>query len=200
MSLKEELIDYWKDRNIKNYQKKISSNDFLLRNSVELVNILKNLNLVNKDWTYLEIGCGSGRNLDFLLKENNEINKVYGNDLIKDECFKYMSDNVKEHINFSEKDSLSFLEENFLEVDLLIASDHLMHIDKDSVQEILRILSTEWKPKYICLRETLAERLTTKPFKYIHNFDILNNNYDVVYNQNSVEDSTYYIKIYKLRN
>ncbi len=41
-------------------------------------------------------------------------------------------------------------------INILIASDHLMHIDEESVAEIVELIGTKWQPDYILLREVKA--------------------------------------------
>lgn len=132
--------------------------EFLTKNSIELANFLNKNKLLKDSVNIFEIGSGGCRNLKYINDLNENVN-LFANDLNKVSSFKHMHESVKEKVTFYEKDTLSLVRETELEfdIDILISSDHLMHVDEESVIEIIKIIKTKWKPKYILLRELFSK-------------------------------------------
>ena len=185
----------WKKHNIKkDYQKHIATSELLKAHSVELVDILINNKIIKDGMKIFEIGCGMGRNLSYIDKKGFDI-EYFGNDLIKDECFKYMEKSLKDKINFIEKET-SLLFEDKYEVDLFISACHLMHLIPFSVPHILEKLMNEWKPKYILLLETTKPNTKGKR-KWVHDYSVLDDKYDYICKVPSRESDNYIIRLLK---
>ncbi len=103
-----------------------------------------------------EIGCGSGRNLLYIKQKFNLKDISYsGNDLSKAACFNYMDDELKKVLTFYEQDTFNFLKKEVYskrKADLLLSSDHLMHLGRDIIEEVYTLMS-QFAGKYILLRE-----------------------------------------------
>lgn len=148
MSLYTNLFD-------ENYQKLVGHNGdlFLHDNSEELVDLLNEFDIIQDGIHIFEIGSGGARNLKYINDQNPTV-RLSANDLFRDASFAEMHESIRGKINFYEKDTLNLLRELLPEqIDLLIASDHLMHIDPESVKEIVHRIVYKWSPKYILLRE-----------------------------------------------
>jgi len=191
-----QLIQKWIDANKEtNYQRIISRRKRLHRVSKSFVKIIKqnNVNLSKKH--VFEIGCGSGRNL-YYIKKNWKNCKISGNDLVKGSCFKYARKSIRGTIDFYEKSTQDMVKEKISNVDIVIASDHLMHLDKPDVQEILNALSNNWKPKFILVKDTTVEQ-NKFPNKYIHDFSSLDQNYKKIYYKKIAVNIKSFISLYK---
>jgi len=192
------LVDYWKKANKKDdYQNFISGRDFLHENSKEIVEILSKNCKLQSNPIILEIGCGCGRNLKYIFDLFKD-STVHGNDLVKDECFKYMDKNLSDNIVFYEEDTLSFINSKCFHVDLFISSDHLMHIDPESAKEIISMIHCKWKPKYILTRETTRSRESGFK-KWVHDFSVLEKKYEKVFESISKSNKSYPIVLWKLK-
>lgn len=192
-------IATWKKLNNRGYQNQIANTAKLHRNSEELTAVLKRFELLNDGATIFEIGCGSGRNLDWFLRENPKI-VVKGNDLIQEKCEMHMAKIVKDCIEFLEIDTLSLFRDHKFDVDVLVSSDHLMHIHPDSISEILELIKTKWKPPWILMRESKIDRLNggkKSVAKYNHNYGALLENYSVVRAFNSKGDKNFSVNLYR---
>ena len=113
--------------------------------------------------------------------KNNSTVKISGNDLIKEECFKYMEADIKSVIFFQEIDTFRLVNENKLSPDLFISSDHLMHLEPKTSKKVLSIVINEWKPKYILLRESIVDRLNKGVKKFKIDYDIIKKNNNILY-------------------
>ena len=143
-----------------------------------------------------EIGAAGCRNLKYVLDENETI-KLGANDLFKESSFRNMDEKVKEKIDFYECDTLDLFKTYQIHPDLLISSDHLMHVEKKSVEIILDKIRKEWKPKYILLREIKLQYENLEHPRLFHPYFILSNQYKVIHKQTSKQTKEYFIKLYK---
>jgi cyclopropane fatty-acyl-phospholipid synthase-like methyltransferase len=190
---RKKTLEKWRKQNInKEYQKHIATAEPLKRNSVELVEILAKYDILFNGMKIFEIGCGCGRNLAYINKEGYDI-EYFGNDLIKEECFKYMDEDLKGKINFIEEET-AILFSKIYNVDLFISSDHFMHLIPQSVPDILEKLKREWSPKHILLRETTVGNKKGKR-KWVHDYSVLESDYDYMYRQTSRENDDYIISL-----
>ena len=138
------------------YQQKVGWDGpaVLHHNSQQLVEVIKENNLLFNGMNIFEIGAGGNRNLkyinDYATEKGIEIN-LSSNDLHRKESLAGTHESIRDKINFWEADTLSFMVANgkSLDVDLLISSDHLMHVEKTSVITILDIIRDDINPKYI---------------------------------------------------
>ena len=149
------VAQFGKNRFPKNYQKGVGMNASkrLHKNSIELTNILVENKILSKIESIFEIGAGPCRNLHYINETEPRI-KFYCNDLFRDESLRHMSIEMRNKINFYEMDSEKMFTHNQLEnIDLVLVSDHLMHLQYKKADLILKALSKSWKPKYILMRE-----------------------------------------------
>lgn len=190
-----EVLKKWlKQNNKKEYQKHIANAEPLKKNSEELVKILKDENILFDGMKIFEIGCGCGRNLDYLNKTEYDID-FFGNDLVQKECFRYMDEDLKKKITFFEKETLSLFDDIF-DVDLFISSDHLMHLVPQSVVSILEKIRDQWKPRYVLLRET-TKAVSKGKRKWVHDYSIIEKEYDYIYREKSEGNKDYVIRLLK---
>lgn len=186
-------LDFWKNANKNGYQKAIGSRSRLHNNSLELMEFIKQHRVFDNVDSVFEIGCGAGRNLFYLNQIKPEIT-ISGNDLIKEECFKYMDPSVKEKIDFHEIDTRSLFLSKVINCDLLLSSDHLMHLEPEHADVILDAMCYFWKPTKIVIRERLLPREDKPPFIFVHNYQKLEDKYTVEASQKSAHDSSYEIR------
>ena len=199
MNTNDDYVEYWKKFNKEGYQKNISKRKLLHNNSKELVKICNDFNILKDNIDIFEIGCGCSRNLYYLWKNNNKVN-ISGNDLIKEECFKYMEEDIKSVINFKEIDTLRMVEKNKLSPDLFISSDHLMHLEPETSKKVLKEVIEEWEPLYLLLRESQIDRLNRGVKKFRVDYECVKDKYDILYEKVSEGDSSYIIVLGKLKN
>lgn len=126
-----------KKMNIENYYYKIYAKK-QLGADLDRVNRLKFLfNPVVNGLKILDVGCGPGSDVDFLLKAGNE---VHGLD-ISDEALYYAQNRgiIPHKINLSQSSHFPFSNSSF---DLVIATDILEHLffPKQTLEEINRVL------------------------------------------------------------
>jgi len=125
------------------------------------------------------------------------IDKVVNNRC--DSVEKEMSETVKRKINFMEIDTVALVEKfNITDIDVLISSDHLMHIDYDSAKIVINKIRDKWTPYFILIKETNQgfERHNVLP-KLYHNYNFcFNDKYRIVYNEN-ILDGAYMLKLWR---
>jgi nucleoside diphosphate kinase len=192
---------FGKTRFTKKYQKGVGmdAQERLHKNSLELRTILVENNIISKINTVFEIGAGPCRNLHYINELEPRL-KFYCNDLFKTSSLKYMSPKMREKINFYEMDSEKMIVENPLSnIDLILVSDHLMHLQYEKADKILKSLLKKWKPKYILMRELRKEFETPLHPRLYHNYDQLKTKYNIMFNKLSDQDDTYFIWLLKLK-
>jgi len=183
----------------KNYQKGVGmdASDRLHKNSIELTTILTKNNILSKVNSVFEIGAGPCRNLHYINEAEPKI-EFYCNDLFKDESLKHMSKQMREKINFFEMDSEKMFTENLIEnIDMILVSDHLMHLQYDKADSIIKSILNSWKPKYILIRELRKEFETPLHPRLFHNYEQLKTKYNLVFEKNSDQDDAYFIWLLK---
>ena len=122
MENKDSILYRWlKFNKKKEYQKHIATAEPLHNNSKELVSILEEHNILFDGMKIFEIGCGCGRNLDYINKTKYAID-FFGNDLVEAECFRYMDEDLKNKITFIEKETALLFDDSY-DVDLFISRD-----------------------------------------------------------------------------
>jgi len=202
----------YKDRFPKEYQNRVGfwpKFEGLTINSKELAEFLNKNKIITDGINIFEIGAAGCRNLKYINDINNNIN-LFANDLYEDASRKNMHKSIKEKINFTEMDTLSLFQADMNlildgnTIDLLISSDHLMHIDKESVIIILGHINSKWKPTYICTRElynSLGENLDrTWPRVYHDHSTHLSENYELIAEQEcSTRPDWYKLSLYKIK-
>jgi len=154
----------YKERFSKDYQNRVGQwprHEFLTDNSIELAKFLNDNNVITDNINIFEIGAGGCRNLKYIHDINSTVN-LFANDLYEDASRKNMHNDIKEKVKFTEMDTLSMFQSNSSlilddnKIDLLISSDHLMHVDKESVISILEYIRKDWQPTYIAIRELIS--------------------------------------------
>ena len=182
---------------------------FLKTNSIELAKFLNDNKVLSDGMNIFEIGSAGCRNLKFIHDLNSSVN-LFANDLYEDASRKNMHESVKEKVNFIEMDTLSMFEKdkNLIlgdnKIDLLLSSDHLMHIDKKSVISILEHICTKWKPTYIALRELVSksgEEINRQYPRLHHDYEKgLSNHYDLISEREcSNRPDWYKLSLYKVK-
>lgn len=190
----------------KQYQNKVGqkARTLLHNNSKELTEILKQHNLLQDNFHFFEIGSGGARNLWYFWKENNTL-KLSCNDFWEVESKKNMHSDIVNLINFYEGDTEDILKTKLKDqkVDVLLSSDHMMHIPRTKANNIITLIMDEICPSYIVLRErrkeyeTPEETARSYPRNY-HNYDRFLEKYELIVDEisNVVE---YFIRIYKVK-
>ena len=92
----------------------------LHENSKELVEILKNNNILNSKSSVFELGSGPARNLHYIHKEF-QTNNIYCSDLFHAASVSNMSNEIKQIVTFYEGDSQDIIDNNILnDLDLFL--------------------------------------------------------------------------------
>lgn len=152
-------MSIYKDRFTEDYQKlvgHINCDPVLHENSKELVEVLNRHGVIRDDLRVFEIGAAGCRNLKYI-NDANPFVQLSANDLYKAASLEEMDESIRHKVNFYERDTLNLVREQLPNVDLLVASDHLMHIDSDSAKEIVNRIVYKWSPEYILLREVMPK-------------------------------------------
>jgi len=173
----------------------------LHQNSEELAQILVDNKVLKDNLKIFEIGAGGGRNLKYIWDKNKTVD-LYLNDLFKESSMNAMHPDIKDLVTFYELDTLTLTKDYKPEfdIDLLISSDHLMHVEYESVEIILEKIRDSWKPSYILMRELKKEFETPEHPRLFHNYDMLEDKYEVVFSTSSKQDEGYFIKLYRRNN
>ncbi len=171
----------------------------LHRNSLELVDVLLEKNILKNNIKVFEIGAAGCRNLKYINDYNPNI-ELFANDLHKEASMKNCHEFIKDKVNFYEKDTLSLFKDMDIKVDLLIASDHLMHIDTESVNIIVNLINTKWKPHYVLLREVKSSgHKPNRTFPRLHhNFNFFSYK-EVLYRNSITNPDLYYVKLFEIK-
>jgi len=193
------MAQFGKQRFPEGYQSAVGINAraMLHNNSVELVSILKNNNILDSTSSVFELGAGPARNLHYMHKEF-KINKLYCSDLFLQASFDNMSDDIKEIITFYEGDSQDIIDNNFIpNLDLFLVSDHFMHLQYDKADYIIKKILSTWKPNYIMLREIKKEFETPNHPRLFHNYDQFLSDYEMIEENTSKQCDAYFIWLLK---
>ena len=177
------------------YQKLVGWNakEFLHKNSKELLQVLID-NQLDINGNVFELGAGPARNLHYI-KEYYKDCKIYASDQYRD--LKYASELVRDTVTFYEGDSLDIIQEPIGHVQLFLVSDHLMHLDYDKGDKVIKAIQWNWKPEYILLRELKKEFETPEHPRLFHQYDQLFTHYDKIYEKSSNQDTAYFIWLLK---
>lgn len=166
---------------------------FLHDNSKELLQILIDQGL-DINGNVFELGAGPGRNLHYI-KDHFKDCSIYASDQYRD--LKNASELVRKEVKFYEADSIDMIQEPIKDTQLFISSDHLMHLDYDKADKILKAILMNWKPEYILLREVKKEFETPEHPRLFHQYDQLFAKYDKVFEKTSNQAKEYFIWLLK---
>lgn len=186
---------FGKKRFPKEYQTKVGINarPMLHDNSKELVSILKQNSIPVSGFKVFELGSGGARNLHYILKEFPGV-KLYCSDLFEESSKTQMSQEVLNEITFYEGDSEDIVNANPIkDLDLLLVSDHFMHLQYKKADNIIKTIIKDWQPKYIMLREIKKEFETPNHPRLFHNYKQFLDNYFLKSNTSSKQDNCYFI-------
>ncbi len=181
------------------YQKYVGMEaaEFLHDNSKELVEILKDNQVLSGDAKVFELGSGPGRNLHYILNAFPKV-KLFCSDLNKEASLAHMSSHVRENVEFFEGDSEDIVKNNVIkDIDLFLISDHLMHLQYEKADEVIKSIISLWSPRYILLREIKREFEDINHPRLYHNYDQLFDAYEKIFLGNSMQDQSYFIWLIK---
>jgi SAM-dependent methyltransferase len=153
--------------------------------------------------TVHEIGVGAGRNLHYLLRDRPAL-AVSGNDLDKEQCFKFMQPDVQRALTFVQKDTRSFLHDEVeagRSVDAVLTSDHLIHIPPDGVEDILDLMQ-RYAARTIVFHEAVRRKPErTDDFWWAHDYAALERDFELVHEEERepVHFSEYVLRVYRRR-
>lgn len=166
-------------------------------NSLELVNVLKEHLPPNDPLKIFELGSGGARNLYYILKQFPQA-ELYCSDLFRKESFAQMHPDIAEVVTFYEGDSEDIVNQvPVKDVDLFLVSDHFMHLQYEKTDNIIKKILSDWKPKYIMLREVKKEFETPNHPRLYHDYDQFLSDYDLTVQTSSAQDSAYFIFLLK---
>lgn len=160
----EGLQKVWLKKNEReDYQAQVQTSAKLHENSLELVDFVTANNIISSHdiLTHHELGCGCGRNLGHLQRAFPDA-EFSGNDLCRKACYTYIDEAIKANLNFWEYDTYAFLKSEVdrgAEADILLASDHLMHLSRHIIEDVYRLMS-KFARAGIVLREPWGSRVS----------------------------------------
>ena len=177
------------------YQARVGdqSDNVFQKVSEDIVSFLAEGNIIEDGIRVFEIGAGGCRNLRHIYDFNNNV-ELYANDLHKDASFKNMDPRIQEVVHFYEMDTLRLTREiTFEDIDLLISSYHLMHIDEDAWGTIIDNIKDKWRPKYIFLNELIMREFPGHyPERHLprlfHDYKKLEGAYELIKERISIRD------------
>ena len=193
------MAQFGKNRFPEGYQKDVGmkANKKLHQNSKELVSILKENFLPVSDFKVFELGGGGAWNLHYIAEEFPGV-KLYCSDLFRDASMDQMSSSIKDKITFYEGDSEDVINENIIDnLDLLLVSDHFMHLQYGKADNIIKSVISKWKPKYVMLRELKKEGETPNHPRLFHDYNQFLDSYDMMFESSSKQDTGYFIWLLK---
>jgi len=193
------MASFGKERFPSGYQGSVGmkARKMLHENSKELVEILKNNNVLNENSSIFELGSGPARNLYYIYKEF-KTNNLYCSDLFLQSSFDNMSDEIKNVVRFYEGDSQEIIDNNILnDLDLFLVSDHFMHLQYDKADYIIKKIMSDWNPNYIMLRELKKDFETPNHPRLFHDYNQFLTNYDMIEETSSKQDNAYFIWLLK---
>ena len=200
------MAEFGKKRFSRGYQAAVGmgAREVLHKNSSELVAILDKHGIINSNLSVFELGAGPGRNLYYIYKEllKNEQGvknvKFSANDLWEKDSFKYMEPEIKNIIKFYEMDTEDLVNNITIpDLDLVLVSDHFMHLQYEKADFIIKKLLSEWKPEYIMLREIKKEFEAPDHPRLYHDYDQFLSDYEKVEDLNSKQTDRYFIWLLK---
>jgi len=193
------MAKFGKERFPANYQSAVgmSARQLLHENSIELVDILKQQNIIQELNSVFELGSGPARNLYYMWLAKKSLN-LNCSDLFKDASYENMHPDIKNIVNFFEGDSQDIIDTISIEkLDLFLVSDHFMHLQYEKADYIIKKLISNWQPNFIMIRELKKEFETPKHPRLYHNYDQILQTYDLLYETTSKQDSAYFIWLLK---
>lgn len=193
------MAQFGKQRFPSGYQSAVGMNarELLHENSKELVEILKNFNILDSNSSVFELGAGPARNLHYI-HELFQNEKIYCSDLFEAASINNMSTSIKNIVTFIEGDSQDVIDNNIIQdLDLFLVSDHFMHLQYDKADYIIKQILESWMPKHIMIRELKKEFETPNHPRLFHNYDQLLTDYDFIHKTSSKQDECYFIWLLK---
>jgi hypothetical protein len=190
---------FGKQRFPESYQRAVGmgASEVLHKNSRELVNILKKHSILNNQSSVFELGSGPARNLYYIYKEFG-INNLFCSDLFRDASLNNMSTEIKDIVTFFEGDSQDIIDNTIIpNLDLFLVSDHLMHLQYDKADHIIKTIIDKWNPPYIMIRELKKEFETPDHPRLFHNYNQFLTSYDMISNTDSEQTDAYFIWLLK---
>ena len=193
------MAQFGKDRFPAGYQSAVGmgARQMLHENSIELATLLKEHNILQNSKTIFELGSGPARNLYYIWLENKNLS-LFCSDLFKDASLESMHSDIKDNVTFFEGDSEDRVRTQLIaNLDIFLVSDHFMHLQYDKAKKIIDWVCDTWKPKHVMLRELKREFETPNHPRLYHNYHRFLDNYEMIYEGDSAQDSCYFIWILK---
>ena len=193
------MANFGKERFPASYQSAVGmkARELLHENSRELVSILKDNKILDNNSSIFELGSGPARNLYYIYEEF-KTNNLYCSDLFLQSSFENMADEIKPIVTFYEGDSQNVIDNDIIKnLDLFLVSDHFMHLQYDKADYIIKKIMSDWKPKYIMLRELKKEFETPNHPRLFHNYNQFLTGYDMIEENTSKQDNAYFIWLLK---
>jgi len=164
----------------------------LHNNSLELLDIINEQNILVDGCNVFEIGSGGNRNLYYMHEHNKNIN-LFANDLWKKAVLDHTHESIKDKVKMFEGSAEEVLANLELEehINLFVSSDVLMHIEYDKAKIILELIRDKFKPEYIIIRERKKEFDNSNDMraeypKLYHNYNkVLGSKYELITDRDS---------------
>ena len=184
------------------YQKRVGwhANNKLHENSRELLSILIELTDLDSDSKIFELGSSGGRNLHYI-HQHFGITDIHCSDLWEEASKNEMTRAIRKYSTFYEGDSEDIINyEVMTDLDLFLTSDHLMHLHPDKTDYIIKKIISDWKSKYIMMRELKKGYEKTHPQGLFHNYNQFLDEYDIISDTTSKTDKSYFIWLLRRKN
>ena len=177
------------------YQNKVGwfAKKKLHENSKELLSIIQKFCELDNKSKVFELGGAGARNLHYI-HEHFGTDKIFCSDLYRKNSLKNMSDKMKKICVFFEGDSEDVINNNLIkDIDLFLVVDHFMHLQYKKTDYIIKKLISNWRPRYVMLREIKEEYEDIKHPRLFHDYNQFLSDYNLLKETISKQDEQYFI-------
>ena len=177
------------------YQKRVGWNagERLHENSRELLSILIEHTDLNEGSKIFELGSGGARNLHYI-HQHFGMTDIHCSDLWEEATKREMTEAMRKYTTFYEGDSEDIINYQVMtDLDLFLTSDHLMHLQHEKTDYIIKKIMSDWRPKYMMMRELKKGYEQSQPQKLFHNYAQFLKEYDLISDTTSKTGESYFI-------
>ena len=166
--------------------------------SKEIASILNERGFLVPGGKVFEIGGGGGLNLQHIRAICPDMQFTM-NDLYRDASLAVMDPGLRDVVEFIELDTLALVRtQSHTDIDVFLSIDHLMHLDRDTADEVIRAIECTWRPKVALFRECKKHmENTTRSYPRIYH-NVRLKGYDLVFDgESSINKGSFYIRIFR---
>ena len=119
---------------------------------------------------------------------------IHCSDLWEEATKREMTEAMRKYSTFYEGDSEDIINYQVMtDLDLFLTSDHLMHLQHEKTDYIIKKIMSDWRPKYMMMRELKKGYEQSQPQKLFHNYNQFLKEYDLISDTTSKTGESYFI-------